>query len=363
MGKYPPTSFLWDQLSYHSRVTHKDLTGQIVVVIGANVGLGYEAAKHFATMGAARVIMGCRSNERGTAAVERLQKETGSKNSELMLVDLADFSSTMQFAAELEARVDRLDLLVLNAGVTAQNGSKRTATVDGWEPTIQVNVVSSSILAILLLPIMVRTSRERHTIPRTVVVASSVHFWAPPWANEIFNQPEILKALSAQEEFEWVSWISRPAIVGLINLYHNPFVRYEESKLLNVLFARALNERLRHTHPTVIVNSVDPGLCSTSLFRDEGRITIGMRLMNAILAVSAEVGSRELVWAALGGSENADALRGAFVARHTVRQPSDFVLSERGRIAQDRTWREIVAIGEKLDPKVRQIVKDYLLDL
>uniref|UniRef100_D8Q4Z8 Uncharacterized protein n=1 Tax=Schizophyllum commune (strain H4-8 / FGSC 9210) TaxID=578458 RepID=D8Q4Z8_SCHCM len=319
MGKYPPTSFLWDQLSYHSRVTHKDLTGQIVVVIGANVGLGYEAAKHFATMGAARVIMGCRSNERGTAAVERLQKETGSKNSELMLVDLADFSSTMQFAAELEARVDRLDLLVLNAGVTAQNGSKRTATVDGWEPTIQVNVVSSSILAILLLPIMVRTSRERHTIPRTVVVASSVHFWAPPWANEIFNQPEILKALSAQEEFEWICHsLTCP--------------------VLNVLFARALNERLRHTHPTVIVNSVDPGLCSTSLFRDEGRITIGMRLMNAILAVSAEVGSRELVWAALGGSENADALRGAFVARHTVRQPSDFVLSERGRIAQDRTW-------------------------
>ncbi|KAL1688646.1 hypothetical protein GGG16DRAFT_115763 [Schizophyllum commune] len=344
MGKYPPTSFLWDQLSYHSRVTRKDLTGQVVVVVGANVGLGYEAAKHFATMGAARVIMACRSKERGAAAVERLQKETGLKNSELMLVDLADFCSTTHFAAELEARVDRLDLLVLNAGVTAQDGSKRTETVNGWEPTIQVNVVSSSILAILLLPIMLRTSRERHTIPRTVVVASSVHFWAPPWNNEIFNQPEILKALSDQEEFD-------------------PFVRYEESKLLNVLFARALNERLRHTHPTVIVNSVDPGLCSTSLFRDEGRITIGMRLMNALLAVSAEVGSRELVWAALGGSEDADALRGAFVARRTVRPPSDFVLSERGRIAQDRTWREIVAIGEKLDPKVGQIVKEYLLDL
>ncbi|KAL1728161.1 hypothetical protein EV714DRAFT_215752 [Schizophyllum commune] len=361
MGKYTPTTFLWDQLSYHSRVTRKDLTGQVVVVVGANVGLGYEAAKHFATMGAARVIMACRSKERGAAAVERLQKETGLKNSELMLVDLADFSSTTHFATELEARVDRLDLLVLNAGVTTQNGSKRTETVDGWEPTIQVNVVSSSILAILLLPIMLRTSRERHTIPRTVVVASSVHFWAPPWNDEIFNQPGILKALSNQEEFD-------------------PFCYLRTYSVLNVLFARALNERLRHTHPTVIVNSVDPGLCSTSLFRDEGRITVGMRLMNALFAVSAEVGSRELVWAALGGSENADALRGAFVARHTVREPSDFVLSERGRIAQDRTWvsdlrsvlsigmlmgmkRGIVAIGERLDPRVSQIVKEYLLDL
>ena len=71
MGKYPPTSFLWDQLSYHSRVTRKDLTGQVVVVVGANVGLCYEAAKHFATMGAERVIMACRSKERGAAAVER----------------------------------------------------------------------------------------------------------------------------------------------------------------------------------------------------------------------------------------------------------------------------------------------------
>ena len=72
MGKYPPTSFLWDQLSYHSRVTRRDLTGQVVVVVGANVGLGYEAAKHFATMGAARVIMACRSKERGAAAVKRM---------------------------------------------------------------------------------------------------------------------------------------------------------------------------------------------------------------------------------------------------------------------------------------------------
>ena len=71
MGNPTFLRFLWDQLSYHAPAVRKDLSGQTVVVVGANVGLGYEAAKHFATMGAERVIMACRSEERGAAAVER----------------------------------------------------------------------------------------------------------------------------------------------------------------------------------------------------------------------------------------------------------------------------------------------------
>ncbi|KAL1744190.1 hypothetical protein HDZ31DRAFT_82855 [Schizophyllum fasciatum] len=343
MGKYPTTQFLQDQYSYHAPVLRKDLTGKTVVVVGANVGIGYEAAKHFSTMGAARVIMACRSKERGAEAVERIQKETGLKNTELMLVDLADFSSTTKFAADLEAQLDRLDLLVLNAGIVP--GPKRQSTVDGWEVTIQVNVVASSILALLLVPLMVRTSRERHTLPRTVVVASAVHFWPQPWGSDIFDQPGILKALSDKADVDSTT-------------------RYQESKLCNVLFARALNERLRPTHPTIIVNSVDPGLCSTGLTRAvKDDMPFGMRMTHALLSVSAEVGSRELVWAALGNSEHAESLRGAYIGRCTVREPSDYVLSEAGRIAQDRNWREIVAIGEKVEPKIGTIVRDYLLDL
>ena len=150
--------------------------------------------------------------------------------------------------------------------------------------------------------------------------------------------------------------------------------------MLNVLFVRALNERLRATHPTIIVNAVNPGLCATSLMRNASDAPLAMRIRMAILSVSAEVGSRELVWAALAGSEHAESMRGAFCSRNLVREPSDFVLSEDGRIAQDMNWvsyfssgrcvrgltclqREIVAIGEKIEPKIGQIVKEYLLDL
>ena len=137
-----------------------------------------------------------------------------------MLVDLADFSSIKNFVDELQARVERLDILVLNAGV-AYMRSNRVATKDGWEEMyvslcrthlsglltsyrMQVNVISPSILALLLLPLMVRTSRERHTIPRTVTVTSSMHYYVPPYGDEIFLQPELLKAISDLAEYECV---------------------------------------------------------------------------------------------------------------------------------------------------------------
>jgi retinol dehydrogenase 12 len=51
-------------------VEHVDLTGKTVVIIGANVGLGFEAAKHFASMNPKRLVLGCRSQEKGQAALQ-----------------------------------------------------------------------------------------------------------------------------------------------------------------------------------------------------------------------------------------------------------------------------------------------------
>jgi len=51
-------------------VIETDLTGQTVVVVGANTGIGFDATKHFATMNPARLILACRSKERGEAALQ-----------------------------------------------------------------------------------------------------------------------------------------------------------------------------------------------------------------------------------------------------------------------------------------------------
>ena len=60
--------FLREQLTTVPPVEHEDLSGKTVVVIGANIGLGFEAVKHFARMNPDRIILGCRSKERGEAA-------------------------------------------------------------------------------------------------------------------------------------------------------------------------------------------------------------------------------------------------------------------------------------------------------
>jgi hypothetical protein len=66
--KFSVFRFLREQLATVPPVEHEDLSGKTVVVIGANVGLGFEAAKHFARMNPNRIILGCRSKERGEAA-------------------------------------------------------------------------------------------------------------------------------------------------------------------------------------------------------------------------------------------------------------------------------------------------------
>jgi retinol dehydrogenase-12 len=66
--KLTPSLFLREQLATVPPIQHEDLSGKTVVVIGANVGLGFEAAIHFARMNPDRIILGCRSKERGEAA-------------------------------------------------------------------------------------------------------------------------------------------------------------------------------------------------------------------------------------------------------------------------------------------------------
>ena len=69
MGRLGFFQHLQDQWWKVAPVEHVDLTGKTVVVIGANVGLGFEAAKHFASMNPKRLVLGCRNQEKGQAAL------------------------------------------------------------------------------------------------------------------------------------------------------------------------------------------------------------------------------------------------------------------------------------------------------
>ena len=109
------------------------------------------------------------------------------------------------------------------------------------------------------------------------------------------------------------------------------------SIVLNVFFARELSERLRDK--PLIVNTVDPGFCHSELARNMTGIGAWtMWLRKLLLARTTEQGSRQLVWACIGGKDNVDQLRGAYISSMAIREPSDTVVSEEGKRAQDKLW-------------------------
>ena len=114
--------------------------------------------------------------------------------------------------------------------------------------------------------------------------------------------------------------------------------------MLNVFFARGLSDRL-HDKP-VIVNAVDPGLCQSELARNiTGLQAWIMWLRKLILARTTEQGSRQLIWACIGGKDNIDQLRGAYISSMQIRESSDFVISEEGKRAQTKLWVNIPSVN------------------
>ena len=128
--------------------------------------------------------------------------------------------------------------------------------------------------------------------------------------------------------------------------------RYPTSKLLEVFMVRALATRMSsgpHASEPVILNTVDPGLCHSSLARDvKGFRAYMFMLMKFLLARTTEVGSRTLVAAAEAGRES----HGQYMSGCVVTEPSPFVRSPEGGKTQERVYTELMALLEKIQPGI-----------
>ncbi|KAG6826512.1 hypothetical protein H0H92_015524 [Tricholoma furcatifolium] len=310
------------------------------MVTGANTGLGFEATKHFAAMNAGRLILACRNQEKGTSAVEKLRVETGYERAELQLLDLNELSSVIEFADKFEKDGGRLDILVHNASVAVE---EYTVTSDGWESTLQVNCLAPFLLALRLLPRIIQTANEHSTHPRMVFVTSDSHHLATI-PGKVLAGENTYKTMSTKK--------------------YNRFVnrRYNDSKLLEIFFYRALNERLGPRSP-VIVNGVNPGYCISEIRRNlSPSLALVLRLVDKLIARTTEEGSRQLVYAAVAcmGSEDEDRLRGAYISSSQVAEARDLVVGVEGWDIQDKLWKEVIDILSDVDPGVKDIMKLYL---
>jgi retinol dehydrogenase-12 len=167
-------SFLYKQFGTQPlSCPEHDFSGQTVIVTGSNIGLGFEAARHFARLNAEKVILAIRNLEKGEKAKASIEESTGRRGVvEVWILDLSSFESVKDFVRRAQA-LKRLDVMLENAGIATRIYRK----AEDNESTITVNVVSTFLLALMILPKLRETAAQYNVRPRLVMVSSGVHGW------------------------------------------------------------------------------------------------------------------------------------------------------------------------------------------
>jgi len=206
-----------------------DLTGKIIIVTGANNGLGKETARVLA-LHHAHVIIAVRNVPSGEEAAKEIIASTGNKNVEVVQLDLASLASVRAFASGFLARNLPLHCLINNAGVMALKEYSKTQ--DGFESQFGCNHVGHFLLTNLLL------SALKAGAPSRVVNVSSIGhrisgiMWPDPNKQEPYDK--------------WKS--------------------YGQSKTANILFAIEFNAR--HAAEGIEAFSLHPGGIMTGLQKE-----------------------------------------------------------------------------------------------
>ncbi|KAK1045124.1 hypothetical protein LTS16_006673 [Friedmanniomyces endolithicus] len=201
------------------------LAGKVVLVTGGNAGLGKETVLQLAKHEPKEIFLAARTRSKAEAAIAEIKVAIPKVNITFLELELSSFASVKQAAKDFQARSDRLDILINNAGVAALSYS---TTKDGFEIQFGTNHMGHALLTQLLLPTLLETAELPDADVRVINVSSKGHMFAPP-SGIVYEQ-------AALEKLE-------------------PLGRYGHSKLANILHARELQRR----HPSITATAVHPG--------------------------------------------------------------------------------------------------------
>lgn len=290
-----------------------DLGGRTAVVTGANSGLGLASARALAAAGA-RVLLACRDEERAGAAAATVAAEATGPAPEVVRLDLADLDSVAGAAADIAARVERIDILLNNAGVMALPLRR---TVQGHEAQFGTNHLGHFALTGRLLPVLLAAGQ-----PRVVTTSSFMHRMGRiRW-----------------DDLDWEHG-------------YRKWAAYGQSKLANLLFTFELDRRARAAGSALVAAAAHPGYASTAL-QERGpamggsrAMALAMRLANSAVAQPPESGALPQLFAAVApGVQGGDYLGpgGPFELRGS---PTAVRASKRAR--DDAAGRRLWAISEE----------------
>lgn len=204
---------------------------KVVLVTGANAGLGYQLSLALVREGA-HVVMACRSPERADDARTRLTCEVPGATVTTLPLDLADVSSVRALAPLLRARVGQLDVLIHNAGIFGVPLSKNNT---GHELHFATNYLGPFALTGVLLPLL-RDTRGA----RIISVGSLAHRFG---------------RLRLEDPYERES-------------DYSPWSAYGRSKVALLSFTMELNRRLRARGSEIIALGAHPGMAPTDIAKN-----------------------------------------------------------------------------------------------
>ena len=204
-----------------------DMTGKVVIITGANSGLGLESTKAIAAKGAT-IVMACRNMSKAEKAKAEVLAGQANAKLDVMALDNASLDSVRAFADAFKGKYDRLDLLLNNAGVMA---IPRTETADGFEMQLGVNHFGHFALTGHLIDMLTSTPGARiHNTSSSAAFGGAINF------DDLMG------------EKSYSRWMA-----------------YGQSKLANAAFSTELNRRLQAAGHDAIANSSHPGLVMTNL--------------------------------------------------------------------------------------------------
>ena len=268
------------------------LQGKIIMVTGVTAGIGEVTAHNLAAMGTTLILV-ARNEEKAKALQASIQQQTG-QQPDYLLADLSDLSQIRQLAGEFQAKYDRLDVLVNNAGAFFLN---RQESVDGFELTLATNHLNYFLLTNLLLDSLKASGKAR-----IVNVASDAH------QGNVINFDD----LNSTKDYAGMRV-------------------YGQSKLANIMFTYELARRLEGTQ--IAANSLHPGFVRTNFGKNNGWLSRLIMPLIQLAGISKEKGAETMTY--LASSPEVEGVSGKYFDKKTVVSSSDVSYDKE---AQKRLW-------------------------
>ena len=270
----------------------ENLQNKVCLITGATNGIGEEAAKQIALMGA-EIVFIARNQTKANQLNETIKSLTG-RESTPIIADLSSQSEVKKAAEEFLSLNKPLHILLNNAGI--MNTSRRE-TVDGLEEVFSVNHLAYYTLTLLLMDKLIASGPGR-----IVNVASGAH---------MFIKEINFEDLQSEKEYKTMHV-------------------YGQSKLANILFTRELSNKVQSKGITV--NCLHPGFVKTSFGKNNtGVIGLIIKFLMTLFAIKVEEGAETIIY--LATSDNVKNISGEYFYQSKINKPSNF--AENNKSADD----------------------------